>query len=382
MKAFVSAQGWWVDDHALFHAIRARQQNRPWMEWPEPLQRRDPAAMDRAHREHERDVLFHQYVQWIADSQWQDARQAAHAHDVQLFGDLPFMVDADSADVWAHRHCFRLDVSVGAPPDAFSETGQDWGMPLYNWDVLARDDFRWLRARARRNADLYDGYRVDHLVGFYRTYGRPRDGAKPFFSPAKEPEQITLGERMLQLFKAPGADIIAEDLGSVPDYVRMSMSTLGVPGFCVLRWEREWHVEGQPFRDPTAYPPNSVAASGTHDTEPLATWWASAPEADQQQVSALETMQRVTQGESLLGKPYDPFVRDTLLEALYASGSNVLLLPVQDVFGWRGRINEPSTVNDTNWTFRLPWPCDRMDEVPEACERREQLRVWARRHLR
>jgi len=382
LKAFVSAQGWWVDDHALFHAIRAGQQNRPWMEWPEPLQLRHPEAMDRARKEYERDVLFHQYVQWIADGQWQAARQAAHAHDVQLFGDLPFMVDADSADVWANRQSFRLDVSVGAPPDAFSETGQDWGMPLYDWDAVAGDNFRWLRARARRNWDLYDGYRVDHLVGFYRTFGRPHNRATPFFSPATEPEQIALGERVLQVFKASGAEIIAEDLGSVPEFVRTSMSTLAVPGFCVLRWERHWRVEGQPFRDPAAYPANSVAASGTHDTEPLAVWWENASEADQRQLNSLETIQHLTRGAGVVGVPYDPLVRDTLLEALFASGSNLLMLPVQDVFGWRDRINEPSIVNDSNWTFRLPWPCDRLDEILEARERQAQLRAWAERYSR
>jgi 4-alpha-glucanotransferase len=124
-------------------------------------------------------VIFYQYLQWLASSQWREARSAAGRHGVAVFGDLPFMVDCDSADVWARQHQFRLDVSLGAPPDAFSAAGQDWGMPVYRWDALAADDFRWLRDRARRGADLYDGLRVDHLVGFYRTFGRPRDGGEP-----------------------------------------------------------------------------------------------------------------------------------------------------------------------------------------------------------
>ena len=105
-------------------------------------------------------------------------RARERAGDVALFGDLPFMVSGDSADVWARQDEFRLDASVGVPPDAFSETGQDWGLPVYRWDVLAERDFDWLRHRARRNADLFDGYRVDHLVGFYRTYFRPHDGRR------------------------------------------------------------------------------------------------------------------------------------------------------------------------------------------------------------
>src|SRR5262249_32865850 len=160
-----------IDDYALFRAARARYGTR-WMEWPEALRRRDATAMADTRRELAIDLQFYQYLQWIAYCQWQRAR--ADVHGVALLGDLPFMVDGDSADVWAQQDQFRLDATVGAPPDAFSETGQDWGMPVYRWDVIAADGFGWLRDRARRNADLYDGFRVDHLVGFYRTYGRPK----------------------------------------------------------------------------------------------------------------------------------------------------------------------------------------------------------------
>src|SRR5262249_34070733 len=150
------------------------------------------------------------------------------ARGVEIFGDLPFMVDGDSADVWAHQEDFRLDVSLGAPPDAFSATGQDWGMPVYRWDAIAADDFRWLRDRARRSADLYDGYRIDHLVGFYRTYGQPRNGDPSFFSPAAEADQKALGERVIEILRGAGAEIIAEDLGTVPDFVRESLVSLEV----------------------------------------------------------------------------------------------------------------------------------------------------------
>ena len=119
-------------------------------------------------------------------------------------------------------------------------------MPVYRWDVIAAQDFRWLRERARRGADLYDGYRIDHLVGFYRTFGRPRDGSPPFFTPAAQLDQELLGERVLDLFRSAGAEIIAEDLGTVPDFVRGSLARIGVPGFRVMRWERQWHAEDSP----------------------------------------------------------------------------------------------------------------------------------------
>ena len=380
LQAYVNEQAWWLEDYALFRALHAREQERPWMAWPEALQRREPPAIDRARRELADEVRFQQYLQWLAGTQWRQAR--AHAHGVALFGDLPFMVDSDSADVWVRQHQFRLDMSVGAPPDAFSATGQDWGMPVYQWSALAAEDYRWLRERARRSADLFDGYRVDHLVGFYRTYGRVKDGGEGVFTPADEPAQRALGETVLDLFRGAGAEIIAEDLGTVPDFVRASLARLGIPGFRVFRWERYWHDEGRPFRDPADYPALSVAASGTHDTEPVAVWWEQASSAERRQVSQLPSVQRLTGGVDLTDQPFSATVRDTLLEILYASASDLLLVPVQDAFGWRERINQPATVSDANWTYRLPWPVDNWDDVPEARETKNRLRAWASRYQR
>ena len=280
-RIYLEEQSWWLDDYALFRALHARHGERAWTEWPESLRNRDALALDAARHELAADILFRQYLQWIAGDQWGTARDRAGS--VALFGDLPFMVSGDSADVWARQDEFRLDASVGVPPDAFSDTGQDWGLPVYRWDVLAKRDFDWLRHRARRNADLYDGYRVDHLVGFYRTYFRPQGGA-PEFTPADQASQLALGERVLAVFREPGSEIIAEDLGTVPDFVRESLTRLGVPGYKVLRWERQWHREGQPFRDPLDYPAAAVATSGTHDTEPLVIWWENAPREERQAV--------------------------------------------------------------------------------------------------
>jgi 4-alpha-glucanotransferase len=370
-RQFLDAERAWLDDYAMFRALQVRESGRSWTEWPAPLRDREPAALDQVRAELEREILFAVYVQWIADAQWREARRLAREFGVSLFGDLPFMVDGNSADVWVHQRSFRLDVSVGVPPDAFSAVGQDWGMPLYRWDVMAEDDFAWLRQRAVRSAALFDGYRIDHLVGFYRTYGRPLDGGPAFFSPAEESEQVALGERVLGIMREAGAEIIAEDLGIVPDFVRQSVARLGVPGFRVHRWERLWDTEGRPFRDPRDYPPLSVATSGTHDTEPLAVWWNNEPIDDKRLIDA-----------TIAEHAFDATVRDRLIETLFAAGSNLLLLPIQDVFGWRDRINEPATVNDVNWTFQLPWPCDRLDEVPEARDCQARLRRWSERYGR
>jgi 4-alpha-glucanotransferase len=383
-RMFVAEQAWWLEDYAVFRALHSRHDERAWTEWPEALRARDPQAIDVARRELAEDVLFRQYVQWIAGEQWRDAR--ARAGRVSLFGDLPFMVSFDSADVWARQEDFRLDASVGVPPDAFSESGQDWGLPVYRWDVMAGHDFEWLRSRARRNADLFDGYRVDHLVGFYRTYFRPHDGSAPGFTPDDQHAQQQLGERVLAVLREMGAEITAEDLGTVPDFVRESLARLHVPGYKVLRWERHWNTERQPFRDPAEYPAAAVATSGTHDTEPMAVWWESASDDEKQAVLDIPSIGAAITNEDrgrVLSAPgFPPPVREALLEALYASGADLVILPVQDVFGWRDRINQPATVGRENWTWRLPWPSDRLPTEPEAIAVAQQLAVWARRYSR
>jgi 4-alpha-glucanotransferase len=288
--------------------------------------------------------------------------------------------------VWARQDEFRLDASVGVPPDAFSETGQDWGLPAYDWDVLRARDFDWLRHRARRNAALYDGYRVDHLVGFFRTYVRWHDGREPQFSPSDVPSQQALGERILALLREPGSEIIAEDLGTVPDFARASLRRLEVPGFKVLRWERWWDVDGQPFKDPVEYPSVAVATSGTHDTEPMVVWWENASREEKAAVLAIPSLgSRLTEEDrasALEGVGLAHVMHEALLEVLYASGADILILPIQDVFGWRDRINQPATVGADNWTWRLPWPADRLAVEPEAMAKATQLREWCQKHGR
>lgn len=379
-RAYLEEQAWWLDDYALFRALHAYHQEQPWTAWPEPVRSRRPDALAVARRDLAEQILFRQYMQWIAGDQWGSARDRAGA--VSLFGDLPFMVSGDSADVWSRQDEFRLDASVGVPPDAFSETGQDWGLPPYRWDVLEARDFDWLRHRARRNADLFDGYRVDHLVGFYRTYVRSLDSGEAQFDPAEEQAQRALGERVLGVFREPGAEIIAEDLGVVPDFVRDSLTRLGVPGYRVFRWERQWHQEGQPFKDPEVeYPAMAVATTGTHDTEPMVAWWEGAARDEREAVLAVPSIGRRFSPEertrALETLSPSHHTREALLEVLFASGAELLILPIQDVFGWRDRINQPATVGQDNWTWRLRWPCDRLATTPAAMAIAAQLREWA-----
>jgi len=381
-KAFIAEQSWWLDDYALFSVLRTRY-GRSWTSWPAPFRSRRADALAMARAELARPIRFRQYVQWLADDQWKTAR--GRAGGVALFGDLPFMVGVDSVDVWSHQDEFRLDASVGVPPDAFSETGQDWRLPLYRWDVLQQRDFDWLRHRAVRNAHLFDACRVDHLVGFYRTYFRPLDGSPPQFSPPDEPLQVALGEQVLRAFRESGPEIFAEDLGVVPDFVRASMVRLSIAGYKILRWERHWNTEGQPFSDPADYPALSVATSGTHDTESMATWWRELPIEQRRAVMNIPSVRdrlRVDDREDVEAPGLPPAIRTALLEALFASGSDSLILPIQDLFGWTDRINQPATISALNWTWRLPWLSDRLLVEEEPVAMAVRAAEWARRYQR
>jgi 4-alpha-glucanotransferase len=351
LERFAREQSIWIDDYALFVSIHDEVMGgRSWLEWPAPLRDREAGAMADTRATLSERVLFRVWLQWLCDRQWHAARRGANAVGVELAGDIPFMVAGDSADVWARRDDFRLDARVGVPPDAFSATGQDWGLPVYRWAEMEAGGHVWMTARSERMADLYGIYRVDHVVGLYRTYFFSDDGSPAAFVPAEEPEQVANGERMMALFSRR-ARVIAEDLGVVPDFIRTSLDALEIPGYRVQRWERDWNEPGQPFRDPATWPAVSVATTGTHDTDSLADWYESLSAEDRRALLALPALASLR--ERAPGR-FDAGVRDAMLELLYASSSDLLLLPFQDLLGQRERVNVPGTVNAQNWTYRMP----------------------------
>ena len=374
LAAFVDRERWWIDDYALFLALREANGRLGWRDWPPSLAQRSPAALDVARERLAEDILFHQYAQWVAETQWLEARAAAHARGISLYGDLPFVAGTDSPEVWAHAEEFRLDVSTGVPPDAFSDTGQDWGLPTYNWDVIAAGGYAWQRLRAKRMAHLYDGLRVDHVIGLFRTYGRPATG-DPFFTPADEPSQIAQGRAIMQILAGSGLQLIAEDLGVTPGFVRESLADLGIPGCKGMRWERNWDEPGAPFVAPDTYAARSATMTGTHDTEPLAAWWSGAP--DDERAAYLRMLGADDVAAASLPAWSDE-LRDHFLRAAYRSGSTELFLPFQDLFGWADRVNVPGTVGPHNWTWCLPWRVERLGDLPEARDRAAVLRQLAR----
>jgi 4-alpha-glucanotransferase len=366
LAAFREENREWLDDYALF-AVLHQAFGRHWKEWPQELAGRKPAALASARKEHAEAILFQCWQQWQLDEQWRAARGEAAAVGVDLMGDLPFVVAEDSADVWKERKLFLPGLRVGTPPDGFSPDGQDWGLPLYHWRAMAETDFAWMRRRAERNGRLFGLYRVDHVIGMYRTYYRSADGKHSGFSPEDEEAQIRLGETLLSIMDGHG-EVIAEDLGMVPEFLRPSLSRLGIPGYRVLRWEKDdlWR-DGrmqQLFRDPAGWPAISVATSGTHDTDTQAVWYDGLSPEHRGYLLRLPGL-----GHLDCNRGFDVAVRDALLTVLYRSASELCLLPFQDLLGSREQVNVPGQVNERNWTYRMPMPVDELAADRATAER-------------
>jgi 4-alpha-glucanotransferase len=360
LEDFIAENAWWIHDYALFRALKDHFGFRSWQEWPGDLARREDGAVASARRELAQSIHKYCYFQFIAHRQWKSIRDYAKERGVFIGGDLAFSPGHDSDVVWAHQESFDLTRTVGAPPDAFSETGQRWGLPMPNWIAMRSDGFEIWRSRARHARMLYDVVRIDHVVGLYRTFSFDADDplAPGAFTPDDEDEQRAQGEAVLSAIKeeTPDLNLIAEDLGTVPPWVRKSLSKLGIPGYKVMQWEREWDTPGEPFIKPADYPQLSIATTGTHDTEALTLWWREqTPEERAKLVKAFALDGRVNV-RAPLGMP----VLNEILRTLYASPSIVTTMPIQDLFGWCARINRPGTVSDSNWSYRLPVPLERM----------------------
>ena len=370
--AFQEEHREWLPDWALYRALHDRRR-KSWRDWEPPLRDREPQALARAREELRDAIAGLSYAQWIADSTFRRGRAEANSLGVKMVGDLPFMVAEDSADVWGLQHLFRFDATVGVPPDAYSADGQDWGLPVPRWDEMREAGDPWLHARAMRAAELYDAFRVDHVVGLYRTYARPIDKSPPFFVPAEEREQKEQGERILGLL-GEKAEVIAEDLGTVPDFVRQSLADIGIPGTKVLRWEVD---DGVP-RDVRKLPQISLAVTGTHDTESLYTWWEGLPEHERRE-QLKQPFLRDLRGDP---RHYTEATKNALLELLYSAASEAVLTPITDALGRRDRLNTPGTVGRHNWTWRLPWRLGEMDTAPEPVAAARLLTHLAERYGR
>jgi 4-alpha-glucanotransferase len=372
LAEFVRRERAWLDDLALYQAVRESSAGWGWTTWPQGLRDRAAPALEGARVEHARRMLEVAYVQWTLLGQWDGARLAMRQLGVELMGDLPFVVCEESADVWSRPSEFQLRMSLGAPPDDFSADGQEWGLPPYDWDAMRVDDLAWVRGRVAHAARLYDRFRLDHVVGYFRQWVRDKKpGSRGQFDPADEVAQEARGRwvlgamlaelaRVQETVDAPRA--IAEDLGVVPPFARAALRELGMPGYRVLPWERD----GDVLRDPQSFPKESVASWSTHDTAPIVSWWDDFSEAERVQLAERAGVSRAASDDerSL-----------ALLGDLYRSSSNLTLVLAQELLGARARINTPATVTEDNWTWRLPRPIEDLEEDPRVCARLDAVRV-------
>ncbi len=361
LQDFIQEKSEWLEDYALFWQIKENQNWMPWCDWPERLKNRDEECLKQFKADHAEGILFIQYVQWVLWSQWAEVRQHAKTHNMKIMGDLPFLLSQDSAEIWRAPHLFHADLSVGAPPDDFSETGQDWGLPCFNWEEMEKENLNWWRLRIREVAQCYDLIRLDHVVGFFRVWVMPTTGC-PYFEPWAEDAQIVRGKALLStIIEEAGQCIpIAEDLGCIPDFVRNILNEMQIAGLKIMRWEKE----GEVYIHPRDYAPLSLATTGTHDTSTLLAWWQEMSLELRRNFLGLLDVLDVHSLES----DFSEILQHRVLDLLLGSPSKLVIFPIQDILLEEDRINIPGTVGPHNWSYRMPILLSVLDQDPRYCK--------------
>lgn len=345
-EAYCSAQEPWLRGYALFRALKDFYKWQSWKNWPVGLQDFKSPEVARFETQYKEFVDFFKYVQWILDQQLRRVKLYAWEKGIYIFGDIPFATNLDSAEVWAERENFRTDYEIGAPADQFSKDGQRWGLPAYDWNYLQQHNLELWRRKIRRVTELYDIFRLDHLVGFFRTYVFAPNDTQGAFDVEGEQNQITRGYTFLRMVldEARGKLPVGEDLGVIPNYVRRMLVDLKIPGYKVLRWERE---DNGWYREPRNYPVVSLATTSTHDTETLRGWWETMDINERRNIWEMISAQK-TDGNV----PFNLGTQRMMLKRVLESASALTLFAWQDIIGTLDRINTPGTVGDHNWTYR------------------------------
>ena len=342
-QGFCYRCGWWLDDYALFMAVKAAHGMVSLSEWEDCFRLREPAALEEFRKGHAGEIDFWKFVQYQFWRQWRDLKGYASAAGVGILGDLPIYVSADSAEVWAQPELFLLDGQLrplevaGCPPDAFAEGGQLWGNPLYRWERHRETGFGWWVSRMRAAAQAYDAVRIDHFRGFESFYAIPagnKDARNGVWR--KGPGMELISELGRQL---PGLRIVAEDLGFLTPEVRQLLADSGFPGMKVLQFA--FDSSGGSDYLPHRYERNSVVYTGTHDNTTAAGWEEEAPAAD---VAFAREYLGVGEAESL---------PEAMIRAALGSVCDLAVIPLQDYLGLGAgaRCNTPSTLGG-NWVWR------------------------------
>lgn len=343
LTEFCQAKAHWLDDYALFMALKAANDNLPWYEWSLELVKREPAAMQQARSEHAATIEFHQFLQFIFFQQWQALREYATKKRVQIIGDIPIYVAHDSADVWSEPENFALDEAglvaemAGVPPDYFSETGQLWGNPVYNWEYLQKTDFAWWIQRFRSMLELVDWIRIDHFRGFEAYWSVPAGEETAINGEWVTAPGDQFFEKLAQtLGQLP---ILAEDLGVITPEVEALRDKYEFPGMKVLHFAFG-SDPGNPFL-PFNYPRNCLVYTGTHDNNTTVGWWESLGDWERNNLLIH------------LGCTSPDGIQWDLIRQAMGSIANLCIMPIQDVMGlgsW-ARMNYPG-IAEGNWAWR------------------------------
>jgi len=354
-EAFVNESQGWLEDWALYRALKRAHGETAWTEWPAKLRDRDPEALAAAAERYAAAIDLARFEQHLFARQWRALRAACAERGVALIGDLPIFVAHDSADVWQRRDLFQLDaegmpeVVAGVPPDYFSAAGQRWGNPLYRWDRLRDDGYAWWIARLRSAMDRFDAVRLDHFIGFVRAY------AIPASSPTAEHGAWQPGPGA-ELFEAARAalgplPLVAEDLGVVTPEVTALRERFGFPGLRVLQFAFGNDPQASTFL-PSSYPREAVAYTGTHDNDTTQGWFRDP--GGKESTRSIEQITREGRAAlDYLGGDGEELHWDMIRAAL-ASAADTAILPAQDLLGLgsEARMNRPGT-SSGNWQWRL-----------------------------
>lgn len=358
-KKFCRENAHWLEDYSLYMALKNKMKGREWLSWEEGLRNRDRKTLEQYKEQLKEQILFWKFLQYKFFEQWNALKAYANEHGVKIIGDIPLYVALDSADVWANREQFRLDgegkpVEVaGCPPDAFSDDGQKWGNPLYDWDQMEAESFAWWQKRMEANGRLFDIIRIDHFIGVARYYSIPAgDETARNGKWNKGP-----GRKLTSMIEAAlGKNrIIAEDLGVAVPAVKKLLTRTGWPGMKILLFAFDGNTANEHL--PHNYDDgNLVVYAGTHDNETVAGYFRDKTEYE---LAYLYEYLNIKTKED---------IPDALIRAAYASVADIVIMQMQDILklGNEARMNFPSTVG-CNWRWRT---------LKESMD--EERRTWLR----
>lgn len=278
-EEFQRKNAYWLLDFALFKVLKEYHQGKPWYEWEPGFKFRQSDLLRQFHQENIEKVTFQMWLQWILFKQFKAASLHAAANNIFIKGDLPVLVSRDSADVWSHLEFFKLDFAAGAPPDMYAALGQRWGMPTYNWEAIAKDNYRYIKEKLKYAQEFYNILRIDHVVGLFRIWSIPyhapqeNQGLNGVFDPLDEQLWDQHGRKILSVLVANTRMLLcAEDLGVIPKCCTDALLEFGIPGNDVQRWVKDWNIRHD-FLKGSQYRKLAVAMLSTHDTTSWRAWW-------------------------------------------------------------------------------------------------------------